>query len=82
MAQWTPFDVVLAAQSALREAAGGQDSKREGIKASAFAASLELVREGQAELRQDGAFAPLMVRSASHSKEGPDLRDTREGEGA
>ena len=34
------------------------------MKASAFAASLELVREGHAELRQDGAFAPLMVRAA------------------
>jgi segregation and condensation protein A len=82
LAQWTPFDVVLAAQSALREAAGSQYSKREGIKASAFAASLELVREGHAELRQDGAFAPLMVRAASRAGDGSDGRATPEGEGA
>ena len=31
--------------------------------ASSFAASLELVREGQLELRQDGAFAPLYLRA-------------------
>lgn len=30
--------------------------------ASSFAASLELVREGQLEMRQDGAFAPLYLR--------------------
>ena len=31
--------------------------------ASAFAASLELVREGKLEIRQDGAFAPLYLRA-------------------
>ncbi|WP_375569881.1 ScpA family protein [Ahrensia marina] len=72
LAQWTPFDVVLAAQSALRETV----STREGMKASAFAASLELVREGQAELRQDGAFAPLLVRAARQDK------GAQDGEGA
>ena len=30
--------------------------------ASAFAATLEMVREGQLELRQDGAFAPIYLR--------------------
>ncbi len=30
--------------------------------ASAFAASLELAREGQVELRQDGAFEPIFMR--------------------
>ncbi|CAN7420001.1 ScpA family protein [Rhizobium sp. LjRoot30] len=30
--------------------------------ASAFAASLEMVREGQLEIRQDGAFEPLYMR--------------------
>lgn len=30
--------------------------------ASAFAASLELVREGKLEIRQDGAFAPIYMR--------------------
>ncbi|MFK7792775.1 MAG: ScpA family protein [Devosiaceae bacterium] len=65
LAQWTPFDVVLAAQTALRAGV----SKREGVKASAFAASLELVREGHAELRQDGAFAPLMLRAAKEPRD-------------
>ncbi|HSR54636.1 MAG TPA: segregation/condensation protein A, partial [Alphaproteobacteria bacterium] len=31
--------------------------------ASTFAATLELVREGQAELRQDGAFNPIYIRA-------------------
>ncbi|MDR7027393.1 segregation and condensation protein A [Rhizobium rosettiformans] len=31
--------------------------------ASAFAASLELVREGRLEIRQDGAFQPIYMRS-------------------
>ncbi len=73
LAQWTPFDVVLAAQSALRASRSPKDGKlegkREGMKASAFAASLELVREGQAELRQDGAFAPLMLRAVAEPDE-------------
>lgn len=70
LAQWTPFDVVLAAQSALR----GPTGRREGMKASAFAASLELVREGHAELRQDSALGPLFLRSAGQ-------RPDRGGEG-
>jgi len=31
--------------------------------ASTFAATLELVRQGQAELRQDGAFNPIFIRA-------------------
>jgi segregation and condensation protein A len=31
--------------------------------ASSFAASLEMVREGELEVRQDGAFAPLYIRA-------------------
>ena len=33
--------------------------------ASAFAASLELVREGKLEIRQDGAFQPIYMRGGS-----------------
>ncbi|CDZ51456.1 segregation and condensation protein A [Neorhizobium galegae] len=33
--------------------------------ASAFAASLELVREGKLEIRQDGAFQPIFLRKGS-----------------
>ncbi|MEO0498639.1 MAG: ScpA family protein [Pseudomonadota bacterium] len=38
---------------------------RRSALASAFAASLELVREGHLELRQDGAYAPINLRSAA-----------------
>lgn len=65
LAQWTPFDVLLTAQAALR--AGVHGKGRAGMKASAFAASLEMVREGQVELRQDDAFAPLFVRAGPGS---------------
>jgi segregation and condensation protein A len=30
--------------------------------ASSFAASLEMVREGRLEIRQDGAFQPIFMR--------------------
>jgi segregation and condensation protein A len=33
------------------------------VKASAFCATLEMVREGHLSLRQDEAFAPLWVKS-------------------
>ncbi|MFN3503530.1 MAG: segregation and condensation protein A [Allorhizobium sp.] len=36
--------------------------------ASAFAASLELVREGRLELRQDGAFQPIYMRSGPRAE--------------
>src|SRR5438477_8788166 len=39
-----------------------EPSQRATVFASSFAAALELVREGAAELRQDKAFAPLFVR--------------------
>jgi segregation and condensation protein A len=35
---------------------------RKTVRASTFSASLEMVREGRLELRQDRAFAPLWVR--------------------
>ena len=37
--------------------------------ASSFAASLELVREGKLEMRQDEAFAPLYMRARRASSE-------------
>ena len=36
--------------------------QRKSVRASAFSASLELVREGVLDLRQDRAFAPIWVR--------------------
>lgn len=62
LAEWTPFEVVLEAQAV--SSGGTQAPRRGGKKASAFAASLELVREGSAQLRQDGAGAPLFLRAA------------------
>ena len=35
---------------------------RATVRASAFSATLELVREGKLQLRQEAAFAPLLVR--------------------
>jgi segregation and condensation protein A len=37
------------------------------VRASSFAATLELVREGRLELHQQGAFAPLYVRKRQHA---------------
>jgi segregation and condensation protein A len=41
--------------------------QRPTVLASAFSATLELVREGRLALRQDRAFAPLWVRAESPS---------------
>jgi segregation and condensation protein A len=57
MAEWCPIEVLLAA------IAPGQAEPR-SMKASSFVAALELAREGQLELKQDGAFAPLFLRRA------------------
>lgn len=37
-------------------------AQRATVRASAFSATLEMVREGLIDLRQDGAFAPIFVR--------------------
>jgi segregation and condensation protein A len=42
---------------------GVEPKMRRTARASSFSASLEMVREGQIELRQDRAFAPLWVRA-------------------
>jgi len=36
---------------------------RRSARASSFASSLELVREGMIELRQERAFAPIYLRA-------------------
>jgi len=41
------------------------DEERVTAIASSFAAALELVREGKLEIRQDGAFEPLLMRRGS-----------------
>jgi len=43
--------------------------RRRAALAATFAASLELVRSGRAELRQDGAFGPIYLRPAGQPAE-------------
>lgn len=43
--------------------------ERVSALASAFAVSLEMVREGELVLRQEGAFAPIMMRNATRAQE-------------
>jgi segregation and condensation protein A len=45
--------------------------RRRAALAATFAASLELVRSGRAELRQDGTFGPIYLRAASAPAEAP-----------
>ena len=52
---WEPLDGFLSAYALTPQA-------QRSARASAFAASLELAREGTLDLRQDKAFAPLYVR--------------------
>ena len=52
---WAPLDSYLVEYLV-------QPEMRATARASALSASLELVREGDIELRQSGHFAPLYVR--------------------
>ena len=52
---WAPIDRFLV------EFAIAPGERRSAL-ASGFASSLELVREGKVDMKQDGAFAPLMLR--------------------
>jgi segregation and condensation protein A len=54
-AEWAPLDSYLAEYLARPEL-------RSTARASAFSASLELVREGTLELKQNAHFTPLLVR--------------------
>jgi segregation and condensation protein A len=54
IAQWTPLSVFTSPYLS--------EEMRTTVTASAFGASLELVREGKIELRQTDAFAPLYIR--------------------
>ena len=55
IAEWTPLHVFLSPYLT-RPTCGAS------VTASSFGASLELVREGQIELRQTRRFAPLYIR--------------------
>ncbi|MFO1059223.1 MAG: ScpA family protein [Dongiaceae bacterium] len=45
--------------------------RRRAALAATFAATLELVRSGRAELRQDGTFGPIFLRAAPAPTEAP-----------
>ena len=55
--EWTVLDDYLVSYCVTPEIA-------RTVRASSFSASLELVREGRLDLRQDRAFAPIWVRAA------------------
>ena len=55
LTDWTALDMFLVRYLA-------SPAERATAIASSFAASLELVREGELEVRQEGAFAPLYLR--------------------
>ncbi len=56
--EWTAFDDWLI-EACL------DPKMRRSARASTFSASLELVREGRIELRQEKTFAPIFIRAAS-----------------
>jgi segregation and condensation protein A len=55
---WAAFDAMLARMAASRTAP-------RSARASAFAASLELVRDGRADIRQEAVFSALFLRRAA-----------------
>ncbi len=59
---WSRLSAWLPAEWALEPA------KRRSATAASFAAALELVRSGQLELRQDGAFQPIWLRPATREQ--------------
>ena len=61
--EWCPLDQYLSEYLV-------EPSLRTTVLASTFAATLELVREGQIELNQHTAFAPLYVRKRENPGEG------------
>ena len=55
MDDWDRLDVYLAEYLV-------EPERRRTVIASSFSAGLELAREGQLELRQEGAFKPIFMR--------------------
>ncbi|MGO9134063.1 MAG: segregation and condensation protein A [Methylovirgula sp.] len=56
---WTVLDTYLVAFCTSPEAS-------RTVKASALAAALEMVRQGEISLRQDGPFAPIWIKPRQH----------------
>ncbi len=59
--EWTPLARLLPPPAAL----GPTPPPRRSVRASGFSASLELVKEGKAHLKQAAHFAPLWVRECA-----------------
>ncbi len=59
--EWNVMDEILAGYFLTPEL-------RRTVRASTFSASLELVREGRIELRQDRPFAPIWVRGGPNAR--------------
>lgn len=70
--EWTALDTFLLKYLV-------QPEDRVTAIASAFAASLEMVREGTIEIRQDDAFAPIYMRSAGKSAAAAPTEDAGAG---
>jgi segregation and condensation protein A len=64
-ADWTRLDEYLLSYLV-------EPSMRATVMASSLAATLELVREGQLELHQQGAFAPIYLRKRAEEAAPPD----------
>lgn len=60
---WVPLDSYLAAYLTA-------SADRATVRASSFASSLELVRQGEVELRQSAVFGPLLVRRRARDRGG------------
>ncbi len=59
--EWTVLDALLPKHLN----PGAEEPPRASLLASSLVASLELAKDGKAELRQTGAFSPLFVRSCT-----------------
>lgn len=69
--EWRPLGHLLPTAAQL----GPAPPPRRSVRASGLSASLELVKEGKAHLRQAAHFAPLWVRDA----QGEDAEETHDG---
>jgi segregation and condensation protein A len=64
ISEWTTLDAYLSDYLTTPET-------RKTVRASTFSATLEMVREGKIEIRQDGVFAPIWARSKPASEPPP-----------
>ena len=70
--EWTALDRFLVRYLSDPE-------ERPTVVASAFAATLELVREGRLEIRQDGAFGAIYMRTGANPVTDADIEAMETG---